>query len=190
VATVMPFFNEFPNEAAIVGRLLTGYGELELELAQCVGAATGDVDAAIRALFVQRWAEARIRTAGKLAEKLYDAAGLGDDYRSTVDDMDCCRLVRNQYAHCHWYPRREDGLGFVNLEDIAKNAPSLWPLDAHRHLVDRNFLEKQEEFFLNVRHWFWYLSGEYKVKVSAIKGHIWVSQPRLPHPALHGVTLR
>ena len=185
MANAMPFFNDFPQEAASVGRLLAGYGGLELELAQCVGAATGHVDAAIRALFLKRGAETRIKTAGKLAEKLYDAAGLGSDYRDTIDDMDRCRAIRNQYAHCHWYPRREDGLGFVDLEDVAKNAPLLWPLDAHRHLVDLSLLEQQEAFLLNVRLWFWYLAREYKVKVNRAKGHTWMRQPRLPRPALH-----
>lgn len=185
MATVMPFFDKFPNEAAIVGRLLSGYGELELELAQCVGAATGNVDAAIRALLAKRGAETRIKIAGNLAEALYEAAGLGDDYRATIDDMDCCRSIRNQYAHRYWYPLPEDGLGFIDLEHVAKNAASLWPLSAHRHLIDLNLLERQTELFLNVRLWLWYLAGEYKVRVHAIKGQIYVRQPRLPHPALH-----
>jgi hypothetical protein len=99
VATIMPFFNDFPMEAQIVGRLLTGYGELELELAKCVGTATGNIDAAINAIFSKRGAELRIKLAGKLAESGYDAAGLGEVYRNAVNDMDHCRSIRNQYAH-------------------------------------------------------------------------------------------
>ncbi len=185
MARMMPFFNDFPEEAAVVGRLLTGYGELELELAQCVGAATGDIDAAITTLFKKRGADTRIKTAGNLAETLYDEAGLGDDYRTTVDDMDCCRAIRNQYAHCHWYPRAQDGLGFIDLEDIANNGRPLWPLEAHRHLVDLTFLEKQEEFFCNVRRWFWYLAGEYKVRIKTLNRHDWVRPPRLARPPLY-----
>jgi hypothetical protein len=33
---VMPAFQRFPNEAAIIGRLLAGYAELEIDLLNCV----------------------------------------------------------------------------------------------------------------------------------------------------------
>jgi hypothetical protein len=185
MASIMPFFNEFPAEAQIVGRLLTGYGELELELAKCVGTATGKIDDTINAIFSKRGAEHRIKLAGKLAERGYDAVGLGDVYRTTVKDMDHCRSIRNQYAHCLWYPLCKDGLGFINLEDVARNAVPLWPLESHRHLVDLRLLQHQEEFFHTVQLWFWYVTGEYDVRVNDKKGHIWVRPSTLPRPALH-----
>ena len=39
--TVMPCFdeNQYPEEGLIIGRLLTGYGELELEMCSAIGAA-------------------------------------------------------------------------------------------------------------------------------------------------------
>jgi len=37
------------------------------------------------------------------------------------DDIGHCRLIRNQYAHCFWYPHSKDGLGFVDLEELARH---------------------------------------------------------------------
>ncbi len=42
MTTIMPAFDTFLQEGAIVGRLLVGYGELELELCNCVAAARAD----------------------------------------------------------------------------------------------------------------------------------------------------
>lgn len=53
--TIMPGFDRFPKQGMIIGRLLTGYGELEFELCRCVESVTGDLDAAIRALFKDTW---------------------------------------------------------------------------------------------------------------------------------------
>jgi hypothetical protein len=48
--TIMPAFDRFVEEGNIIGRLLAGYGELELEMCACVAAVTNDLDAAIRKL--------------------------------------------------------------------------------------------------------------------------------------------
>jgi uncharacterized caspase-like protein len=42
---VMPAFHTFPNEAAIIGRLLAGYAELEIDPLHCVSVARDDFDA-------------------------------------------------------------------------------------------------------------------------------------------------
>ena len=46
----MPAFHRFPDEAAIVGRLLAAYAELEIGLLHCVSAARDDFDAVLKAL--------------------------------------------------------------------------------------------------------------------------------------------
>jgi hypothetical protein len=36
MSTIMPCFDRFPKEGDLIGRLLAGYGELELEMCACV----------------------------------------------------------------------------------------------------------------------------------------------------------
>ena len=52
--TVMPAFIKFHNEAAIIGRIVTGYGELEFSLCHCVAMARDDLDAVFKSLFRAR----------------------------------------------------------------------------------------------------------------------------------------
>jgi hypothetical protein len=42
---------KYHTESAIIGRLLTGYTDLEIDLLHCVQNATGDFDTACRAMF-------------------------------------------------------------------------------------------------------------------------------------------
>ena len=46
--TIIPTFAVFPQEGVIVGRLLAGYGELELELCACVAVISDNIDDVIR----------------------------------------------------------------------------------------------------------------------------------------------
>ena len=47
--TIMPSFNVAEREGSLIGRLLAGYGELELEMAACAMAANSeDLDMVIK----------------------------------------------------------------------------------------------------------------------------------------------
>jgi len=54
--TIMPAFGLFVSEAKIIGRLVVGYGELEVDLLNCVQVVFGDFDAVLKALFARRGA--------------------------------------------------------------------------------------------------------------------------------------
>jgi hypothetical protein len=105
---IIPVFvdQRFQAHAQIVGRLLAGYGELELELCRCIAAAGKErtasdrQDAALKEVFTMRGAERRITHAKNKAALAYRNAGVGDEFDATVDAMDYCREIRNQYAHC------------------------------------------------------------------------------------------
>src|ERR1700738_2356229 len=61
---IMPAFHVYHQEAAIIGRLLAGYGELEFLLCRCVAATLGgDLSKATRILFRSRGEEHRISAA-------------------------------------------------------------------------------------------------------------------------------
>ncbi len=129
-------FGRYSEEGAIIGRLLAGYGELELEICNCVAAVTDDIDGALRTLFGIRGAEKRIEKADGIMRASYGSAGLEPKYVAVMDAIEWCRKVRNQYAHCHWYDTKDEGLCFVDLESIAKIKNHLLPLKLHRHAVD------------------------------------------------------
>ncbi len=74
---VMPAFRKFTLEAAIIGRLLAGYAELEIDLLHCVALAREDFDAVLKAMFRARGETRRIDVADALGRQLYHAAGLG-----------------------------------------------------------------------------------------------------------------
>jgi hypothetical protein len=117
--TIMPGFERFKPEGSIIGRLLTGYGELEFEMCRCIEAVTTDLDAAIRSLF-QIWnAQDRITKTANLVSSQYVNAGLGAMFATAVADIDWCRLIRNQYAHCNWYDTKSEGIMFYNLEEFS-----------------------------------------------------------------------
>jgi hypothetical protein len=121
--TIMPCFDRFPEEGNMIGRLLAGYGELELELCRCVAVINGDLDAAIRAILRERGEQKRIGKADSLAKLAYVDAGLGSYYCAAISDMHWCRLIRNQYAHCNWYDTPAEGVCFF---DFRSSGHSEW----------------------------------------------------------------
>jgi hypothetical protein len=118
--TVLPGFISRPDEGSIIGRILAGYGELEMELCACVCVATGDLDAAIKALFRLRGEDKRIRRAVAMARDYYTSADLAETFDSVIEDLHWCRQIRNQYAHSQWYYTEAEGLCFVDLEHTAR----------------------------------------------------------------------
>jgi hypothetical protein len=95
--------NQAEAQGKIIGSLLAGYGELELEMALCLIAATGQFDSSLQTLFATRGEERSINTADSLMQATYAAASLSAPYKKTISDMQWCRRIRNQYAHCQWF---------------------------------------------------------------------------------------
>jgi hypothetical protein len=182
--SIMPGFGRYSAEGSIVGRLLTGYGELELELCTCIGTATGDMDVALKNFFSKRGAEKRIERAAKQAGAPYKEVGLETIFQAAIADMDYCREIRNQYAHCNWYDK-PDGLGFVDLESVVTLSTPIWPLDSHRLLIDIATLEDQEGFFKYVQRCFWYLDAEYRLRAFGEPAHPWGFPSFFPRPPKH-----
>jgi hypothetical protein len=139
---LMPAFRRRKTSAAIVGRLLAGYGELEFLLAFCVGAADAARIApkpgqqagahrwyherqAIQDMFRERGESKRFNRAKKRMNKEFAGAGLKGHYIETMGAMHQCLKIRNLFAHCHWTQSRKRGLFFIDLEDAAVTAGPL-----------------------------------------------------------------
>jgi hypothetical protein len=117
---ILKHFGPFAAEGAIVGRLLTGYSNLEVNLLNCVQVANGDFDTALKTMFGKRGETKRIDRALKLVEDRYAALGLGKEFARAIDAMQYCLAIRNQFSHWVWWDDYSGKLAFANAETIAK----------------------------------------------------------------------
>src|SRR3546814_10168398 len=99
MSTIMPAFDTFPQEGAIIGRLLAGYGEIELSLCMCVVQARDDHDMVFKAMFRPRGETQRIDVADALGRKPYEDAGLGTPFGEVIGAARYCLKIRNPFSH-------------------------------------------------------------------------------------------
>jgi hypothetical protein len=153
-------FARFPTEAAIIGRLVVLYGELEYALCGCLTAVILEhhVDTAFRALLRIRGGAARIDVADALMYATYQKFELGEAYDVALSALRWCKNIRNQYAHSHWHDGGADGLFFMELEEAAKGKAG--DLDVKFRHVDATLLTQQEEHFRYTDEWLHYLPLE------------------------------
>jgi hypothetical protein len=163
--SILPSSTRFTSELMIVGQLLAGYGELELGLATCAWAANGDLNSTLKTMFGARGEARRIHLADAMMKSFYHSAGLGPDYDTAMADMDWCRELRNQYAHCHRYDAPEEGLYFVDLEQAAKMVEPIANVTDGRKPIDLILLIEQHDFFKYVQRCFWHLENTYKQRL-------------------------
>lgn len=173
VTTIMPSFmdsiGQMRPESAIIGRLLAGYGELEVSMMFCVAILPGnDLDTATKSTFSVRGEKDRIDRAAALLKPDYSAAGFGAELTDTISDMHWCREIRNQFSHCQWISwHRHLGLKFVNLEDVAAMSGTIRKLATASHDVSLSILQDQEAYFNYVMACFSALAQAFKCKVAA-----------------------
>lgn len=187
---ILSAFEEYPKEGAIIGRLLAGYGELEFELGNCVGAAIGDTNTAMRVVFRLKGEESRISVVDALIRPDYYRANLKNEYEAMIGAFRCCKKIRNQYAHCHWQSHTTKGLYFTDLEDPAKT--SIGNIAVSFRHIDVPLLERQEQYFCYCFEWLTYLSHEYGHRVRGEPIHVFAApkireKPPLNNPPeIHG----
>jgi hypothetical protein len=146
--TILRAFNDFPNEAALIGRMLAGYADLEIDLMNCAKVVRDDLDLALKTMFRGRGNAQRIDVAEALARQPYHELGIGADFERAIGAVKFCLKIRNLYAHCTWWNDNSGQLAFANLEDLAKqNVPvhDLHGLNV-RH-VNMPHLESQFDYF-------------------------------------------
>ena len=186
--TIMPAFatGNAEAEGKIIGNILAGYGDLELEMCQCLAAVNLDIDLSIRLLFQVRGEERRIQTADQIMRVAYTNAGFGKVHCEIIADMDWCRLLRNQFSHSHWYHTATEGLCLVNLEKLAKQKGPIGQLADHRKPITLALLSEQERFFKYVQKCFWHLAEAYPTKVARHSAPIHALPATMPRPGMHG----
>lgn len=161
--TVMPCFVQFPECGNLVGRLLAGYGELEVEMCLCLSEVMdGNFDGAMKILFVRMSAEDRQKLAKRTMSAPFSCAGLSTEFEETMVAMNWCRKIRNQYAHSQWYFTTEGGIAIINLEEIVQKAENVGPIASYRRPIDRILLAQQDAYFLYTKRLFLHLSDAYR----------------------------
>lgn len=146
--TILRAFQDFPNEAALIGRMLAGYADLEIDLMHCAKSVHGDLDLALKSMFRGRGNAQRIDIADVLARQQYHALGIDQDFERAIGAVRHCLKIRNQYAHCTWWNDNSGELAFANLEDLARlHVPvqDLHGLDVHHVTVPH--LQLQFSYF-------------------------------------------
>jgi hypothetical protein len=182
----LPVFREFPNEAAIIGRLLAGYAELEIDLLHCVSHATGNFDAALKAMFRNRGETARINVADALGRQVYQQKGLGQDFEIAVSAMRYCLKIRNQYAHCNWYNDLSGRLAFVNVEEIADRNQFITGFDnLTRYYVNVPTLQAQEQYFDYTDALLNYANSEGRLRAGQLRNRSLEKPAQMRQPPLH-----
>ena len=193
--SLMPCFDRDHafEEGIVIGRLLAGYGEIELQMCMCLIVVEGILDVPIRTIFGKRGAEERIKIGKRELEPDFGKASLLADLTEATADLDWCRQIRNQYSHCQWYWTAQEGLCFVNLEELAKQPTQILSVMGQRHPVDVPLLQRQEDFFWYVKQRFMHLETAYRAwdQAQARGGaagppsFVYPKPPKIPRPPAH-----
>jgi hypothetical protein len=149
---INPAFHRHPDEAAIIGRLVVAFGELEYITVTIAGRAMSHREAVYRALYRLRSTSSRIEAADALMRPTFIANDLDGEYGHMIGAVRYCLRIRNQYSHCNWTDN--GGLFFTNLEDSSAPATGF----EHRwYHVDVPVLEAQEAYFVYAQSWLYHM---------------------------------
>jgi hypothetical protein len=159
----LPLFDSFPNEAALIGRLVAGYGGLEIDLLLCVLEAKRETDPVIKAMFRARGETQRLDIADALARPSFKKFSLETEFGMAVGAIRYCLKIRNQYAHSYFWEEKNGKLSFGSLEDIAKSHN---PFDVGSIAllnIDEALLREQLAYFEYAEAWLHFLNEEVQV---------------------------
>jgi hypothetical protein len=92
---INPAFRRFPEEAAIVGRILTSFGEIEVSVCRNAAHATRLDHIVMKALYGIRVTSTRIETADPLMRATFVAHDLEADYSTMIGMIWHCLKIRN-----------------------------------------------------------------------------------------------
>ncbi len=141
-------FLKFPKEAALIGRMLVGYADLEIGLMNCVQIARNDLDTVLKSMFRTRGEAQRINVADAFGRQCYEGLGIGSQFGMAIGAVRHCLKIRNQYAHHQWWDDNSERLAFANLEEVAKLNTLVENLrDLKTNYVDVPLLEKQLAYY-------------------------------------------
>ena len=174
--TIMPAFGRHAEAARIIGHIVTGYGELEFNLAWDTAWLTKHESIAFKVMFRGPGEMQRILMADALVRERLSPGKLRTRWEQAIAGLHHCRKIRNQYAHCQWGDDAR-GLWFVALEEIANEHETFDLTALSRHVVDVELVREQEDYFCFVMDSLNWLALEGQVLVGRLQSN--------PHPEVH-----
>jgi hypothetical protein len=154
---INPALHRFPEEAAIIGRIVVAFGELEYMAAVCAGKALNNLDLILKTLYRLKSTSARIDAADTLMRPSYADAGLDAEQKLMISFVKHSLGIRNQYAHCNWGDHDAAGLYFTDPAEAAQRSDGFHHYWKH---LDVPLLEIQEAYFVHAKSWLFYLEHE------------------------------
>jgi hypothetical protein len=184
---ILTQFHGFTVEGEIVGRLLTGYANLEVDLLNCVAMVLGDYDVVLKAMFGVRGEKRRMDKGEKLGQRPYDALGLGTNFQQAIEAMRHCLCIRNQYSHWVWWNDHSGKIAFANLEDVARSKSRVKVNDLRNlkpHHVDATLLSSQEAYFAYTDQYLAWVNYEGRHLAGTLARNPVINPPHLKKPDL------
>ncbi len=182
---INPALHRRSEEAAIIGRIVVAFGELEYLTVSCAVRAINNGNRVLKALYSLRSTSGRIDAADALIHPTFAGGELEGDYNNMFAAIRYCARIRNQYAHCNWGDADGSGAGlfFCDLEESPEDQKGLI---LHWYQVDVPLLEAQEAYFVHALDYLYFF--ETQLSVIAQDRPIYPAHPKpseLARPPLH-----
>jgi hypothetical protein len=199
----MPAFRNRPKAAGVVGRILAGYGDLELMLSQMAGMAIASKrpkrpnhtvpqhriyyeHIGLQKLYGIRGGNERIRKVKQICRPAFANVGLQQELQDLLKMVDTCRTYRNLFSHCLWARSKHRGLFFVDLEEHAKQ-PGL--LTYKYRYASQTALEEIEMYNWMTVQWIQNAMDLFVIKAGLSRYHTALSMPPRPQLRVPSVLL-
>jgi hypothetical protein len=173
----LPLFDSFPNEAALIGRLVAGYGCLETDLMLCVLVAKRDTDPVIKTMFRPRGETQRLDIADALGRPSFKKFKRETEFGMAIGAISHCLKIRNQYAHSNFGETKNGKLAFASMEDIAKSHDPSDFSSITLLNIDEALLHEQLAYFEYAEAWLHFLIAEVEVSRKNPKARLF-SRPK------------
>jgi hypothetical protein len=177
----------FRREGEIIGQLIVGYGEIELELCRCIAAGNDDLNRTFRSMFGQRSEGKRIEfanTEGVQSYTMLRNQEIMGAFNEAIKATRFCLQIRNRYAHWLFYNDDTHGmLAVVNVEKLAKSTEVINDLLGVevKHLTE-NILQSQQTYFIYTRACIEYVNCEGRFLRGNLKNRVFERPKKLERP--------
>ena len=184
--SINPAFQRHHLEAALIGRIVVHFGELEVSFCQNNSIALDTHVPLMKALYSLKATSSRIDFMDGLIRNLYLVHKLEKEYDIAITMLRYCLRIRNLFAHCNWADAPTDvaaGLFYADLQDSAKT-PDLRHDWKH---VDVSLLQRHEDYFAETMEWLSFLHHEIAIRQGRLQSHVWPRPSELAQPPLHNL---
>jgi hypothetical protein len=184
MASINPAFRRHPDEAALIGRIVVHFGELEVSFCQNNSNALDTYVPLMKALYSLKATSSRVDFVDGLIRNLYLVHNLGAEYDICISMVRYCLRIRNLFAHCNWADSPTGGDHGLFYADLQVSAKTQDLTHDWKH-VDVTLLQKLEDYFAETMEWLAFLHHEIAVKQGKLSTHVWPRPSELEQPPLH-----